>query len=144
MKVAVSASGQDLSGMVDPRFGRCPYFLVVDIETKIVEAIPNGGVGSAHGAGIQAAQLVASLGVKAVLTGNVGPNAYSALSASGISVLTGVSGTAAEAVERFKRGELDAASSPTVGGHFGTGGRGGGMGRGQGRGRGGPPRGQAS
>ena len=131
MKVAVSTSGQDLSGMVDPRFGRCPYFLIVDTETMAVETVPNGAVGTAHGAGIQAAQLVASKGVKAVLTGNVGPNAYSALSASGITVLTGVSGTVTEAVERFKRGELSTTSSPTVGGHFGTGGRGGGRGGGR-------------
>jgi predicted Fe-Mo cluster-binding NifX family protein len=131
MKVAVSTSGQDLSGMVDPRFGRCPYFLIVETETMAVETVPNGAVGTAHGAGIQAAQLVASMGVKAVLTGNVGPNAYSALSASGINVLIGVSGTVAEALERFKRGELSTTSSPTVGGHFGTGGRGGGRGGGR-------------
>jgi predicted Fe-Mo cluster-binding NifX family protein len=131
MKVAISTSGQDLSGMVDPRFGRCPYFLIVDTETMAVETVPNGAVGTAHGAGIQAAQLVASKGVKAVLTGNVGPNAYGALYASGINVLTGVSGTVAEALERFIRGELSATSSPTVGGHFGTGGRGGGRGGGR-------------
>jgi predicted Fe-Mo cluster-binding NifX family protein len=131
MKIVVTSSGQDLSGMVDPRFGRCPYFLVVDTESMAVEAVPNGAVGSAHGAGIQAAQRVASMGVKAVLTGNVGPNAYSALSASGVSVITGVSGTVAKAVERFKLGELNTTSSPTVGGHFGTGG----MGRGRGGGR---------
>lgn len=131
MKVAVSTSGQDLSGMVDPRFGRCQYFLIIDTETMVVETVPNGAVGTAHGAGIQAAQLVASTGVKAVLTGNVGPNAYGALSASGITVLTGVSGTVAEALERFKRGELSTTSSPTVGGHFGTGGRGGGRGGGR-------------
>jgi predicted Fe-Mo cluster-binding NifX family protein len=131
MKVAISTSGQDLSGMVDPRFGRCPYFLIVETETMAVETVPNGAVGTAHGAGIQAAQLVASMGVKAVLTGNVGPNAYSALSASGINVLIGVSGTVAEALERFKRGELSTTSSPTVGGHFGTGGRGGGRGGGR-------------
>ena len=131
MKVAISTSGQDLSGMVDPRFGRCPYFLIVDTETMAVETVLNGAVGTAHGAGIQAAQLVASKGVKAVLTGNVGPNAYSALSASGITVLTGVSGNVAEVVERFKRGELSTTSSPTVGGHFGTGGRSGGRGGGR-------------
>ena len=131
MKVAISATGRSLDSQIDPRFGRCPYFLIVETETMAVETVPNGAVGTAHGAGIQAAQLVASMGVKAVLTGNVGPNAYSALSASGINVLIGVSGTVAEALERFKRGELSTTSSPTVGGHFGTGGRGGGRGGGR-------------
>jgi predicted Fe-Mo cluster-binding NifX family protein len=123
MKVAVTASGLDLSSPVALHFGRCPQFLVVDTETMAFEVLPNTAVVSAHGAGIGAAQLVASKGVKAVLTGNVGPNAYSALSSSGIQIVTGVSGTVKEAVQRFKSGELRSTSGPTVGGHFGTGGR---------------------
>jgi predicted Fe-Mo cluster-binding NifX family protein len=131
MKIAVSTSGTDLSSPVEPRFGRCSYYLIVDTETMAFEVISNMALRSAHGAGIQAAQLVASTGVKAVLTGNVGPNAYGALSASSIQVVSGVTGTVREAVERFKRGELQATASPTVGGHFGTGGRGAGRGRGR-------------
>ena len=126
MKVAVTISGNDLSSPVDPHFGRCPRFLIVDTETMESEVVPNSAVGSAHGAGIAAAQLVASKGVKAILTGNVGPNAYSALSASGIQVVTGVSGNAKDAVQRFSSGEFASTRGPTVGGHFGTGGRGGG------------------
>ncbi|MBL7167961.1 NifB/NifX family molybdenum-iron cluster-binding protein [Candidatus Bathyarchaeota archaeon] len=125
MKVAVTTSGEDLSGPVEPHFGRCPRFIVVDTETMEFEIVPNTAVTSAHGAGIAAAQLVASKGVKAILTGNVGPNAYSALSSSGIKMVTGVSGTVGDAVKRFNSGELQSTSGPTVGGHFGTGGRGG-------------------
>ncbi|MBA7483152.1 dinitrogenase iron-molybdenum cofactor biosynthesis protein [archaeon] len=132
MKVAVTTSGEDLSGPVEPHFGRCPRFIVVDTETMEFEVIQNTAVSSAHGAGIAAAQLVASRGVKAVLTGNVGPNAYSALSSSGIKILTGVSGTVEDAVRRFSSGELQSISGPTVGGHFGTGRRGRGGGRRQG------------
>lgn len=131
MKVAVSSSGKELSSDIDPRFGRCSYFLIVDTETMEFEVVSNTGVGAAHGAGIQAAQLVSSKGVMVVLTGNVGPNAYSALRVSSIEVITGVSGTVEEAVGRFKRGELKATDKPTVSGHFGSRGRGGGrrMGR---------------
>lgn len=131
MKIAVSTSGTNLSSQVDPRFGRCPYFFIVDTETMAFEAVPNSAVGSAHGAGIGAAHLVASKGVRVVLTGNMGPNAYSALSASSVQVVTGVSGTVEDAVERFKLGELRATRGPSVGGHFGTGGRGAGRGRGR-------------
>jgi len=126
-----------LSSQVEPRFGRCPNFLIVDTETMEFEVVPNSAVGSAHGAGIGAAQTVASKGVGAVLTGNVGPKAYSALSASSIEVVTGVSGMVKDAVERFIRGELGATGGPTVQGHFGTGGRR--SERGVGRGRGGRP-----
>jgi len=131
MKVAVTTSGNDLSGPVTPHFGRCPQYLVVDTETMEFEVLQNTAVGSAHGAGIAAAQLVASKGIKAVLTGNVGPNAYSALSASGIMIVTGVSGTVGDAVKRFNSGGYQSTSGPSVGGHFGTRGRSGGRGGGR-------------
>ena len=131
MKVAVSTSGTDLSSQVDPRFGRCPYYMIVDTDTMAFEVVSNIANSSAHGAGIQAAQLVASKGVRAVLTGNVGPNAYGALSVSSIKVISGVTGSVIDAVERFKRGELKETRGPTVGSHFGTGGRGSGRGGGR-------------
>jgi predicted Fe-Mo cluster-binding NifX family protein len=62
-----------------------------------------------------------------VITGNVGPNVFQALSAAGIKIVTGAYGTVREAVEKYKKGELKGTSSPTVGGHFG-------MGTGRGRG----------
>ncbi len=129
MKVAITSTGNDLASEISPHFGRCPTFLIVDPETMKYEAVPNSAVSSAHGAGIGAAQLVASKGANVVLTGNVGPNAFSALSASGLQIVTGVSGTVEEAVLRFKSGELGAISGPNVGGHFGSGGGGGGRGR---------------
>ena len=131
MKVAVSTTGTDLSSQVDPRFGRCPYYMIVDTDTMAFEVVSNTANSSAHGAGIQAAQLVASKGVRAVLTGNVGPNAYGALSVSSIKVISGVTGSVIDAVERFKRGELKETRGPTVGSHFGTGGRGSGRGGGR-------------
>ena len=90
------------------------------------EAIPNLAAGATGGAGIQAAQTIANKGAKALVTGNVGPNAFQALSAAGIDIITGASGTVREAVEKFKRGEFNKTGAPTVGGHFGMGGRGGG------------------
>jgi len=125
MKIAISTNGIDLSSQVAERFGRCNSFLIVDTETMEFEVVQNTAVSSAHGAGIAAAQLVAYKGVKAVLTGNVGPKAYSALSSSGIKTVTQVSGTVGDAVRRFSSGELQPTSEPTVGGHFGTGRRGG-------------------
>jgi len=127
MRVCVSATANSLDAPVDPRFGRCPYFIIVDLETMRFEAVPNMASGAIGGAGIQAAQIVASKGVKVVITGNVGPNAFQALSAAGIKIVTGAYETVREAIEKYKRGELREISSPTVGGHFGMG-----MGRGRG------------
>jgi predicted Fe-Mo cluster-binding NifX family protein len=94
------------------------------------EAIPNVASGAMGGAGIQAAQTIARKGAKVLVTGNVGPNAFQALSAAGIKVITGASGTVREAVEKYKRAELKETDEPTVRGHFGMG-----MGRGRGRGQ---------
>lgn len=121
MKICVSASVGNLDASVDPRFGRCPYFVVVDSETMSFEAIPNMAAGAMGGAGIQAAQAVAGKGVKVVITGNVGPNAFQALSAAGIKIVTGGFGTVKEVIEKYKRGELKETSMPTVRGHFGMG-----------------------
>ena len=128
MKMCVSASSDSLDANVDPRFGRCPYFVVVDSETMDFTVVSNDSTNAAHGAGIQAAQTVANMGAKVVITGNVGPNAFSVLSATGIKLVTGVSGSIRDAVEKYKSGQLQETGNPTVGSHFG-------MGKGQGRGR---------
>lgn len=121
MRVCVSATGDSLDAPVDPRFGRCPYFIIVNLETMRFEAVPNVASGAMSGAGIQAAQIITSKGVKVVITGNVGPNAFQALSAAEIKILTGAYGTVKEAIEKYERGELKEIRSPTVGGRFGMG-----------------------
>jgi len=128
MKICVSAFSGSLDAEVDSRFGRCAYFVIVDSETMEFNAISNESSSAAHGAGVQAAQTVANMGVKVVITGNIGPNAFNVLSASRIKIVTGASGTIREAVEKYKTGQLQTIGNPTVDGHFGIGR---GLGRGQ-------------
>lgn len=137
MKIAVSASGASPDSNVDPRFGRCPYFVIVDTETGEYEALDNANIAASQGAGIATAQMVAERQVSAVLTGNCGPNAYQALNAAGVDVVTGVSGTVSEAVGAFKAGRYRASTQPSVAAHHGLGagagaGAGGGMSAGMG------------
>ncbi|MCP2519568.1 NifB/NifX family molybdenum-iron cluster-binding protein [Candidatus Aminicenantes bacterium AC-708-M15] len=140
MKIAITSSGPDLESPVDPRFGRCAYFIFVDPETLEFEAIENPNVGAPGGAGIQSAQLVANKGVKAVLTGSCGPNAFQTLQAAGIEVIIGVAGTVKDAIQQYKSGTLRPTAQPNVPPHFGMGygpgqQMGPGWGRGMGRGR---------
>ena len=135
MKVAISATAPSLDAEVDPRFGRCSYFVVIDPETMEFEALENSNAMAAGGAGISTAQMVASKGVEVVLTGNCGPKAYQTLSAAGVQVITGVVGRIRDAVESYKAGKLQSSLQPSVEAHFGMGG-GMGMGRGMGRGMG--------
>ncbi len=119
MKICVTSEGKDFNASIDPRFGRCKYFIFVDTENLQFEAIENPNLNSAGGAGIQSGQLMAAKGVKAVLTGNVGPNAHQVLSTAGIEVLVGVSGMVKEAIENYKLGKYKPATSPSVGSKFG-------------------------
>ena len=135
MKVAISATAPSLEAEVDPRFGRCQYFIIVDPETMEFEALENSNAMAAGGAGITTAQMVANKGVGVVLTGNCGPNAYQTLSAAGVQVITGVVGRIGDAVEAYKAGKLQSSLQPSVEAHFGMGrGIGRGMGRGMGMG----------
>ena len=93
MKIAVSSSGKDLDSQVDPRFGRCTYFVIVETDNMSFEAFDNENIALGGGAGIQSAQFVASKGAEAVITGNCGPNAVQTLSASRVKVFVGQSGT---------------------------------------------------
>jgi predicted Fe-Mo cluster-binding NifX family protein len=141
MKIAVSATAPDLDAEVEPRFGRCQYFVIVDPQSMEAETLENTSAMAAGGAGISTAQMIADKGAKVVLTGNCGPNAYQTLSAAGVQVVTGVSGRIRDAVEAYKAGKLQPNAQPSVGSHYGMGmgsgmgrGMGGGMGRGMGLG----------
>jgi len=120
MTIAITSTGPDLEARVDPRFGRCPFFLLVEPEDLRFEAMENPNVALGGGAGIQSAQLMAERGVQQVLTGNCGPNAHQTLSAAGIEVIVGCSGPVRQVVEQYRAGRLAPAGEPNVASHFGT------------------------
>ncbi|MFA7159007.1 MAG: NifB/NifX family molybdenum-iron cluster-binding protein [Kiritimatiellia bacterium] len=119
MKVLVTARGESVSDDLDPRFGRARYFILVDTETGKATAHDNAqNLNAAQGAGIQAAQGVARLGAEAVISGNVGPNAFKTLQAAGIKVYLAPQSSVEEAVRKFKAGELKEVSDANVQGHW--------------------------
>ncbi len=119
MKIAITSSGSELTSQVDPRFGRCAYFIFIDTDSDKFEAIENSGAQGMGGVGIQAGQMMIDKGIKAVLTGNCGPNAFQTLKAAGVEVITGVSGTVKEVVDKFKAGGFQSVSGPNVSTHSG-------------------------
>ena len=121
MKIAITATGADLEASVDPRFGRCACFLFVETDDLSFEAVENPNIALGGGAGIQSAQLMSAKGVTHVLTGNCGPNAHQTLSAAGIVIVVGCSGTVRDVIERCKTGQLAATDAPNVASHFGMG-----------------------
>jgi len=156
MKIAVTSTGNTMDSPMDSRFGRCPWFLVVETDDMSFTALPNENAQQANGAGIQSASFIANQGVQAILTGKCGPKATQAFSVTDIQILTDYSGTVRQAVEVFKNGnqsmtqtsQPESASAPmnnqagTPGRGMGMGGRrmggsGRGMGMGGGKGMGG-------
>ena len=119
MKICVTSVSGDLDAQVDPRFGRCQYFMIVDSESMQFESVSNLAVTSGSGAGIQAAQTMANKNVKVIITGNVGPKAFQALSATGITIITGASGKVSTVIEKYKKDFFSETKTPTVGEHFG-------------------------
>jgi predicted Fe-Mo cluster-binding NifX family protein len=119
MKIAITSMGAKLEDKVDPRFGRCHYFILFDTETNKFEAVENTGAQGMGGVGILSGQLMADKGVEVVLTGSCGPNAFQTLQTAGIKVITGATGTVQDTIDKFKSGELKAISQANASAHSG-------------------------
>jgi len=120
MKISLSSTADNLDGQLDPRFGRCPYLLIVDPKTLQYEAIPNAAAGASGGAGIQAAQTIINKQATTLITGNIGPNAFGALQAAGVEILIEPPATIREIIEKYNSGRLQKTAAPTVASHAGT------------------------
>ena len=134
VKVAISAINEDLDSVVCPTFGRCPGFLMIELdkdEIKNKTFVSNPGVSMFRGAGISAAQLVAGEKCSAVITGNMGPNAFGVMKSSGVKIYQAMGLKVKDALDQYSKGKLREFSQASV-----PGGRGFGMGRGAGAGMG--------
>ncbi len=122
MKLAISISGKTLDSPFDSRFGRASAFCVVDTESGEWQAFDNPAISASGGAGVQAAQFVASQGTQAVVSGAFGPNAYDTLAAADIEMYI-ASGdqaqSATEILEMFKAGKLTQVEAATHKGYHG-------------------------
>jgi len=119
MKIAVTAQGRELSSEIDTRFGRAKWIVVVDTETGDFAAHDNVvNLNAVQGAGIQTGQNIANLGVEAVITGNVGPNAFKTLNTASVKIFLAEKQTVQEAIDLFKAGKLKEVDQANVEGHW--------------------------
>ncbi|MGC8837821.1 MAG: NifB/NifX family molybdenum-iron cluster-binding protein [Anaerolineae bacterium] len=106
MRIAVTAKGAGLGAWLDPDFGKCQQIVVVDEEGDF-QAFPNPARDLPGGQGMALAKHLAGLGLDAVVTGVLNPQAYRWLLEAGISVfLMEGEGSVLEAVEKVKTGQL--------------------------------------
>lgn len=116
MKLCVTSTDSRIESKVDERFGRAPYFMIVDTDTMSAEPVQNEAVTAEQGAGIKAAQIICNKGADAVLTGFLGPKAFNALVSSKIKIFENASSadTVREAVEKFKTGAYNETSADSI------------------------------
>ena len=119
MKIAITAQGKELSSEIDLRFGRAKWIIIADTETGDFAAHDNAvNLNAVQGAGIQTGQNVANLNVEAVITGNVGPNAFKTLSAAGVKIFLAERQTVEKAIDSLKAGKLQEVDGANVEGHW--------------------------
>lgn len=119
MIIALTSKGSDLNSELDLRFGRACSILLYNCDNDAIVIVENTvNLNAAQGAGIQTAQKISETDATVVITGNVGPKAFKVLDAAGIKTYTSNAHTVKEAIEQYKRGELNMAIGPNVEGHW--------------------------
>ena len=123
MKIAISSTGKTLESDLDARFGRCNYFLIVEVDKKKKEiknfkAIENIAKEQMGGAGITAGETIANQKVDAVITTNLGPRAFSIFEQFGIKAYSG-QGKIKDVVQDFIEGKSKELTNATGPQHIG-------------------------
>ncbi|RLB83466.1 MAG: dinitrogenase iron-molybdenum cofactor biosynthesis protein [Deltaproteobacteria bacterium] len=115
MKVAITSKGRSMDSEIESRFSRSPFFVIVNTETGEFKAFENPGASAKDAACVDAVKFLVGKEVKAVLTGNVGHNAFVTLQDTLIQVYLGAAGTVRETLENFKKRKLSRPKEPSVG-----------------------------
>jgi len=119
MKIAVTSTGKTLESEMDPRFGRAPYFIMVDMDSLEYEVVNNEqNLNLPQGAGIQAGKTIIDNRADVLITGYCGPKAFMVLEQAGVKIFTDVKGSVMEAVSRYKSGDLQASQGANIESHW--------------------------
>jgi len=123
MKIVISVASDDLSGLVNSTFGRCQGFIIAEVEGKEIKSHSfetNPAMNSPGGAGIAAAQFVVSSKAEAIISGNLGPNAFNVLKQAGIKFYSANGLSINEAITKLAEGTLEEKTGASVSPNFGT------------------------
>ncbi len=114
--IAVPVKDREADPQIDERFGRCPFFCLIDGEGKQT-FLENEAPSSPSGAGVKAVQTLADEDVTVVLSPEVGPKAMAAMEPLGIRVFhIGEARTVSEVLSSYKENKLEERKSPSTGG----------------------------
>jgi predicted Fe-Mo cluster-binding NifX family protein len=106
MKIAIPADDKSMGTNVCQSFGRTPYFLIYDTESKESIFLDNSAAASQGGAGIKAAQTIVDNKVSALLTPRCGENAAQVMKAANIKIYKTVNNSIVDNIDALNNGEL--------------------------------------
>lgn len=108
MNVCITAKEATIDALVEERFGRSPYFIIIDEDTEKITPIVNEHAEAMGGVGPKSAQILVNNNVKILITGQIGGNAQRALNAAGIMVYSyKEGGSVKEALSLYRQNKLD-------------------------------------
>lgn len=106
MRIAIPVDDKSLSSNVCISFGRTPYFLIYDTDSKKVEFLDNCAAASQGGAGIKASQALVDQKTNVIITPRCGENAANVLNGADIKVYKSVFGSAQKNIDEYSNGNL--------------------------------------
>ncbi|NMA67503.1 MAG: dinitrogenase iron-molybdenum cofactor biosynthesis protein [Clostridiaceae bacterium] len=106
MKIAIPVEEKSLESNVCASFGRTPYFLIYDTDTKKSEFLDNSAVSSTGGAGIKAAQMIVDHDASILITPRLGENAANVLKCAEIKIYKTKTSLVKENIDAFISGKL--------------------------------------
>ena len=106
MKIAIPVDEKNLKSKVCVSFGRAPYFLIYDKDTKENKIIENSAARSTGGAGIKAAQMIVDSKADVLLTPRCGENAANVLDAANIKIYKNIDSSVKKNIDDFISGNL--------------------------------------
>ncbi len=113
MKIFVTSTGENLESTVDPKFGRCNYYIIYDTEKKEFEVKENPYKTGQSSVGISVAQLAINNNCSVAISVNYGPNAFRVLSEGGVKTYKAKEDMKVkDAIEAYLKGELEEVNNP--------------------------------
>jgi len=112
VRIAISSTGTELNDLVDPRFSKCRYYIIIDTDARETKVVENAAAYVCVLRDTTTGNLVAGQKTDVVLTGHIGRKAAAILLAAGVRIFTGASGKISSAIEAFRAGKLEEMTAP--------------------------------
>jgi predicted Fe-Mo cluster-binding NifX family protein len=121
MKIAIPVDENTMDTLVCPSFGRAPFFLIYNTNTKESVYLNNSAAASSGGAGIKAAQMIVDSGVDALLVPRCGENAAEVIRRAGVSMYKTINNCIQDNIDALNEGKLSLLNEIHAGFHNHTG-----------------------